>query len=226
MKIAIIPTTGGGDPTRGLEIATELGVDGVHIGAYGGPWDLEHKTSGERAEILKQIHSFDLEVSALIGWGGNVDLGEEDNLAYLVMELVRGVPATDFAIAGKLGIEARLRLFLEIAEAVQFAHQNLVVHRDLKPGNVMLVPDNSVADGERVKLLDFGIAKLSLPVGSGAAPIKSRDCWASRFLPIRSSYSPFSSEVALSLTPPPWSEWNASRSSEVTDRFGTSNWRT
>ncbi len=81
MKIAIIPTTGGGDPDRGLEIAVELGVDGVHIGAYGGPWDLENKTSAERAEILNHIKSFGLEVSALIGWGGNVDLGEEENLA-------------------------------------------------------------------------------------------------------------------------------------------------
>jgi len=81
MKIAIIPTTGGADPWRGIEIATELGVDGVHIGAYGGPWDLEHRTSAERAEVLQRIHSYGLEVSALIGWGGNVDLGEEEGLA-------------------------------------------------------------------------------------------------------------------------------------------------
>jgi sugar phosphate isomerase/epimerase len=81
MKIAIIPTTGGADPWRGIEVATELGVDGVHIGAYGGPWDLEHRTSAERAEILQRIHSYGLEVSALIGWGGNVDLGEEEGLA-------------------------------------------------------------------------------------------------------------------------------------------------
>lgn len=81
MRIAIIPTTGGQDPWWGIEIATELGVDGVHIGAYGGVWDLEHRTSAERREILARIHSYDLEVSALIGWGGNVDLGEEQNLA-------------------------------------------------------------------------------------------------------------------------------------------------
>jgi len=81
MKIAIIPTTGGADPWRGIEIAVELGVDGVHIGAYGGPWDLEHKTSAERKEILDRIKGYGLEVSALIGWGGNVDLGEEENLA-------------------------------------------------------------------------------------------------------------------------------------------------
>ena len=81
MKIAIIPTTGGADPWRGIETAVELAVDGVHIGAYGGPWDLENRTSAERAEILTRIKGYGLEVSALIGWGGNVDLGEEENLA-------------------------------------------------------------------------------------------------------------------------------------------------
>ncbi len=80
MKIAIIPTTGGADPFRGMEIARELGVEGVHIGAYGGALDLEHKTSAERKAILKRIQSYGLEVSALIGWGGNVDLGEEEGL--------------------------------------------------------------------------------------------------------------------------------------------------
>ncbi len=81
MKIAIIPTTGGADPYRGMEVAVELGVEGVHIGAYGGALDLERKSSAERKEVLKRIKSYGLEVSALIGWGGNVDLGEEKNLA-------------------------------------------------------------------------------------------------------------------------------------------------
>jgi L-ribulose-5-phosphate 3-epimerase len=81
MKIAIIPTTGGVDPYRGLEIAVELGVEGVHLPAYGGGLDLENQTPAERAEILKRIRSYGLQVSALIGWGGNVDLGEEEDLA-------------------------------------------------------------------------------------------------------------------------------------------------
>ncbi|HQK93821.1 MAG TPA: sugar phosphate isomerase/epimerase family protein [Armatimonadota bacterium] len=79
MKIAIIPTTGGADPWRGIEVAVELGVEGVHIGGYGGPWDLEHRTPSERRGILERIRSYGLEVSALIGWGGNVDLCEEEN---------------------------------------------------------------------------------------------------------------------------------------------------
>jgi len=81
VKIAIIPTTGGTDPYRGMEIAVELGVDGVHVPAFGGALDLEHRSSAERAEILKRIRGYGLEVSALIGWGGSVDLGEEEGLA-------------------------------------------------------------------------------------------------------------------------------------------------
>jgi len=77
MRIAIIPTTGGTDPFRGMEAAVELGVEGVHIGAYGGALDLERKTSAERREVLKRIQSHGLTVSALIGWGGQVDFGEE-----------------------------------------------------------------------------------------------------------------------------------------------------
>jgi L-ribulose-5-phosphate 3-epimerase len=81
MKIAIIPTTGGADPYRGMEIARDLGVEGVHISAYGGGLDLQNKSSAERREILQRIKSFGLEVSALIAWGGDVDLGEEEGLA-------------------------------------------------------------------------------------------------------------------------------------------------
>ena len=52
MRIAIIPTTGGSDPFRGMEAAVELGVEGVHLGAPGGALDLEHKTRAERRDIL------------------------------------------------------------------------------------------------------------------------------------------------------------------------------
>jgi sugar phosphate isomerase/epimerase len=86
MQIAIIPTTGGSDPFRGMEAAVELGVEGVHIGATGGALDLEHKTRAERRDILKRIQGYGLTVSALIGWGGQVDLGEEkdyrENIAW------------------------------------------------------------------------------------------------------------------------------------------------
>jgi len=80
LKIAIIPTTGGADPYKGMEIARDLGVEGVHIGAFGGPLDLENKTSAERKQVLSHIRGMGLEVSCLIAWGGNVDLGEEEGL--------------------------------------------------------------------------------------------------------------------------------------------------
>ncbi len=73
---------------------------------------------------------------------------------YFVMELVEGVPVTSHCRDRGLDVEGRLRVFLQICDAVQYAHRNLIVHRDLKPSNILV-------DGEdRVKLLDFGIAKL------------------------------------------------------------------
>src|SRR5262249_6344443 len=73
---------------------------------------------------------------------------------YLVLQYVEGDPVTEYCERRGCGIEERLRLFLDIARAVEFAHRNLVVHRDLKPSNVLVT-----ADGE-VRLLDFGVAKL------------------------------------------------------------------
>lgn len=81
----------------------------------------------------------------------------EGGRPYLVMEHVDGVPLTDYADANDLGLEARLDLLGQVFEAVQAAHEQLVVHRDLKPSNVLVT---ETEDGPRVKLLDFGIAKL------------------------------------------------------------------
>ncbi len=81
----------------------------------------------------------------------------EGQLPYLVMEYVEGLPITTYCDRHRLGIRARLRLFLEVCAAVRHAHYNLVVHRDLKPGNILVTEDG------RVKLLDFGIAKLLNP---------------------------------------------------------------
>lgn len=77
----------------------------------------------------------------------------DDGLLYLAMEYVDGQPITDYCDKHKLPIDARLTLFLQVLEAVQYAHANLIIHRDLKPSNIL------VADGQ-VRLLDFGIAKL------------------------------------------------------------------
>jgi tetratricopeptide (TPR) repeat protein len=83
-----------------------------------------------------------------------------DGAPYLVMELVEGEPLDRYADAQSLRVRERLALFLEVCAAVSYAHQRLVVHRDLKPGNILVTADGAV------KLLDFGIAKLLQPPGS------------------------------------------------------------
>ena len=82
-----------------------------------------------------------------------------DGTPYLVMELVDGIPITEWCAAEGLSLEARLRLFRVVCDAVQHAHRALVVHRDLKPSNIL------VSRSGNVKLLDFGIAKLLAPEG-------------------------------------------------------------
>jgi serine/threonine-protein kinase len=77
-----------------------------------------------------------------------------DNQPYLALEYVEGEPITDWCRSRDLNIEARLKLFLQVCEAVSHAHANLIVHRDLKPSNIMVTPL------DEVRLLDFGIAKL------------------------------------------------------------------
>jgi serine/threonine protein kinase/tetratricopeptide (TPR) repeat protein len=75
---------------------------------------------------------------------------------YFVMELVPGIPITDFCDHNRLGVRDRLGLFVSVCRAVQHAHQKGVIHRDLKPSNVLVAP----CDGTPVpKVIDFGIAK-------------------------------------------------------------------
>jgi serine/threonine-protein kinase len=93
----------------------------------------------------------------------------EEQLPYLVMEYVDGVPLTTWCDERGLDVEARLRLFCQVCQAIHYAHQNLVIHRDIKPANILVSAEGGV------KLLDFGIAKLLRPSRGPGDPALTRD---------------------------------------------------
>src|SRR5262249_15627434 len=80
----------------------------------------------------------------------------EGGRPYFVMELVQGIPITDYCDQARMGAPARLRLFIDVCRAVQHAHQKGVIHRDLKPTNVLVTSHDGVPV---VKVIDFGVAK-------------------------------------------------------------------
>src|SRR5579863_5235513 len=89
-----------------------------------------------------------------------LDAGATDSgHPYFVMELVRGVPITEFCDKNHLAPEARLKLFIDVCHAIQHAHHKGVIHRDIKPSNVMVTLHDGVPV---VKVIDFGVAKATV----------------------------------------------------------------
>jgi serine/threonine protein kinase len=84
--------------------------------------------------------------------GGATETGRP----YFVMELVKGIPITDYCNANKLSTPDRLRLFTQVCQAVQHAHQKGIIHRDLKPSNILVTVKD---DRPLPKVIDFGVAK-------------------------------------------------------------------
>ena len=89
------------------------------------------------------------------------EYGTEGNLSYIVMELLDGHDLYQLLeLYGVLPQARAARILAEVCDVLQVAHEMGIVHRDLKPENIMVIPDVRVPQGERVKVLDFGIAKL------------------------------------------------------------------
>lgn len=116
--------------------------------------DLEDRFRQERQILASLNHP---NIAKLLD-GGISDLGEP----YFVMEFVEGKPILEFADDHRLSIKARLSLFLKVCSAVSFAHRELVIHRDIKPLNLLVT-----RDGEPM-LLDFGLAKILNEAGEEA----------------------------------------------------------
>ena len=148
------------------ELVSELGQGGMGAVFLGRRIDekLEHwvavkllKPAVASQEILRRFHQ-ERQILADLDHPHIAKLYDgattEDGRPYFVMEYIEGEPIDRYCDRRNLDIEARLRLFCEVCSAVQYAHRNLVVHRDLKPGNILVS-----SEGE-LKLLDFGIAKL------------------------------------------------------------------
>jgi eukaryotic-like serine/threonine-protein kinase len=111
-----------------------------------GATELVKRFRGERQILSRLDHP---NIARLLDAGAT-----EEGEPYLVMEYVRGHPVDTYCAERALGTAARITLFRSVCRAVQYAHQNLVVHRDIKPGNILVT-----AEGVP-KLLDFGIAKV------------------------------------------------------------------
>ena len=121
----------------------QVAIKVVHPGAFADA--LAERFTRER-QILAALNHPNI---ARLYDGGALD----DGSPFLVMEYVDGTPVLDWVRSQKAGLRHRLRLFIDICGAVEHAHQNLIIHRDITPSNVLVT-----VEGE-VKLIDFGIAK-------------------------------------------------------------------
>ena len=94
----------------------------------------------------------------------------QNGAAYLAMEFLSGEPLrTRIARGGPILLDEILRIGRQVASALHAAHRVGIIHRDLKPDNLMLVPDPELQGGTRIKILDFGIAKIAESSGVSVA---------------------------------------------------------
>ncbi len=189
----------------GFTLAHEPSLAGQTIGAYtlrepigqggmGSVWRAERSDGRYQASVAVKFLNL-----ALLGHGGVERFSREGNMLarlshpniarlldagvaagsqpYLVLEYIDGVPIDVWCDQRSLGIEARLRLFLEVLAAVAHAHSNLILHRDLKPSNILITPNGEV------RLLDFGIGKLIEDQTGAASPTELTQLAGRAFTP-------------------------------------------
>jgi non-specific serine/threonine protein kinase/serine/threonine-protein kinase len=162
-----------------LEPGTRLGpyrlLDQLGEGGFGTVYLAEQREPIRRRVALKVIKlgmdtrqviaRFEAERQALaLMTHSNIarvlDVGATDTgRPYFVMELVSGVPITDYCEKARLDVDARLGLFVQVCHALQHAHQKGVIHRDIKPSNILVAEESGHAIP---KVIDFGIAKATL----------------------------------------------------------------
>jgi eukaryotic-like serine/threonine-protein kinase len=166
----------------GTEIGAYRVLAQIGQGGMGSVWMAEHTMLGRRAAI-KLLHPMftsqpdvvkrffnEARAATAISDPGIVqifDFGHDaDGAAYIAMELLEGEPLNRrLKRLGRLPAVDALRILRQVAASLGVAHQGGIVHRDLKPENIFLVRDPEVPGGERAKLLDFGIAKLTHDTG-------------------------------------------------------------
>lgn len=160
----------------GQRIGTYRIVRELGSGGMGSVYEAVHESSGQRVAIklLLREHSTDPHVvtrffgeartASIINHPGLVHIHEHgvtpDGQAYLVMEFLDGQTLRRRLTDGPPLLSASLPVIQQAAQALAATHAKQIVHRDLKPDNLMLLPDAAAPGGMRVKLLDFGIAKI------------------------------------------------------------------
>lgn len=153
-------------------------------GGMGAVYEAVHDTIGRRAAVkflnaplakhAATLNRFFNEARAvsLVEHPGLVQIYDSgqlaDGTAYIIMELIRGETLADrLKRERRLPVTQTLRLGWQLADALAAVHEQEIVHRDIKPANLMIVPDPAATGRERLKVLDFGIAKLATGIGAG-----------------------------------------------------------
>jgi eukaryotic-like serine/threonine-protein kinase len=166
------PGNPGQDEQAGVVIAGKYTlVEGIGKGGMGSVWRARQTAPVKRFVAVKLIKPgmdskqvlarFDAERQALAlmdhpNIAKVLDGGLHEHRPYFVMELVKGVPITEYCDRHRLTPKARLELFVPVCQAIQHAHQKGIIHRDIKPSNVLIALYD---DKPVVKVIDFGVAK-------------------------------------------------------------------